>query len=369
VVAGNDIYLAAYIENESYWASIAVDDLGPASSGRSFVSANGAAGSWQDLGATFRADVAFRARMASCAAMTTPTATPTRTPTITATPSRTAQPTMTPTGPTRTSLPKVPRLWLPPVLRQYQSRATPTPTATLSMTSTATPTPTFSHTPEKTVVPTTPAPTMPATLPANWVLDWAEDFSQPGAFLEGEWPGFHVHRERGEYRIEILATRQAVPSSPGRLYQDVALEVQGRFAAKESGNYGLVLATNDLYDGYYFRVNDQGQYGLRAKAGFGWQDVIPWTWSEHVHRGLTPNRLRMERVGSFLYLYLNGNHISTVRREEMPSQLGIALVAGSHDSVPVDMRFDNFQVYVPADARTGLGGGERRSRAASVKED
>ena len=142
VTGGDDIIAVVKLTNASYEYPVAVDTEGPNEIGRTYRSCSGEAGSWQDVGVDYNADLAIRLRTSGTIPSTpTPTQTPTSTP--------------TPTGP---PLPGF-RIYLPICLKDYYPSApTPTPTNTSIWTPTSTLTPTPTNTPT-----VTPTPTLPPT--------------------------------------------------------------------------------------------------------------------------------------------------------------------------------------------------------------
>jgi C1A family cysteine protease len=317
VTADNDIHVMVSIENHSYWAAVPIDNLGPTQAGRSYVSPNGAPGSWLDLGSQ-GADVAVRARMAQCAATATPTptasVTPSQTPTDTHTP--------TPTGPTSTPLPKVPRVWMPLLLRQHQVVPTVTPT----------PMP----------------PTIPPTVIPAWTLAYAHDYDLPdGLWIEQSDSEYRVQYLGGEYQIKVQSPYVMIASRPGLHDQDYAIEVEARAAAYPWGLYGILFGADRWGNGYFYRVDGSGRFSLRAREGDAWDWLVEWTASPYVYGGVTPNRLRVERVGDTFRLFANGYHLATVTDDRFSGNTEFGLTASAQELVPVDVRFDRFRLYKP----------------------
>jgi hypothetical protein len=137
--SGDDVIVVIKFTNESYNYPLAVDDVSPYETSRTYCSQTGADGSWYDLG-TLSADVAIRLRTSDNPAVGTPTPTatstatptatstntPTSTPTPTATATATATPTATPTATatataTATPTPIQRKIYLPIILKEYSS--------------------------------------------------------------------------------------------------------------------------------------------------------------------------------------------------------------------------------------------------------
>lgn len=96
VTHSDDVIAVVKFTNDSYNYPVAVDTEGPNETGRTYLSCSGNAGSWQDVGVDYHADVAIRLRTSST--LTPP-------PTQTATPTTTPTPTMGTPTPTGTPLP------------------------------------------------------------------------------------------------------------------------------------------------------------------------------------------------------------------------------------------------------------------------
>ena len=117
VWAGNDVVAVVKFTIKSYGYPVPADDIGPSVRQRTYISATGADGTWDDLGVLSNDDVAIRLRTSDSALTTrTPTSTPTRTPTRTPTPTA-----------TRTPFTVTSRVLLPILFRPRQT-GTPTPT-------------------------------------------------------------------------------------------------------------------------------------------------------------------------------------------------------------------------------------------------
>ncbi len=317
VTAGNDIHVVVSMENHSYWAAVPIDNLGPTQAGRSYVSPSGAPGSWLDLGSQ-GADVAVRARMAGCAATATPT------PTASATPSRTPTPTSThtptPTGPTSTPLPKVPRAWMPLLLRHHQ------------------------------VLPTVMPTRIPPTVVPAWMPVYVHDYDLPdGLWIEQSNSEYRVQYLTGEYQIKIHSPYVMIASRPGLHYQDYAIEVDGRAASYPWGLYGILFGADHSGNGYLYRVDGSGRFSLRAREGEEWHWLVEWKASPYVYGGITPNRLRVERVGDTIRLFANGYLLSTVTDDRFSGNAELGLTASAQELVPVDVRFSRFRLYLPTD--------------------
>ena len=145
VTGGDDVIAVVKFTNASYEYPVPADSEGPRETQRTYISCDGSSGSWYDLGAGKRDDVAIRLR-------TSGTPPPTPTPTVTPTPTQT---------PFRF------KTYLPICLKGYvPSAPTPTPTKTPTRTPTFTPTPTRTATPSTPGTPTLTPTTTPTVTPS-----------------------------------------------------------------------------------------------------------------------------------------------------------------------------------------------------------
>jgi hypothetical protein len=200
--ANNDVFVAVKFGNAEYFRAVAADTVGPAARNQSFVSRNGQAGTWTDLGAVSPpADVGIRLRMAPCGAEPTTTTTPEQA-TATMTKTSTPQPaTATPTR-TRTQGPSPTlgrnRLYVP-LLLKGGGAAHPTATPTVSETEAPTEEPTERP---------TEWPTATSTPSGGWVTIKEETF-------EGEFPGEWLIESDGEAEWGKRDCRAAAGSFSG----------------------------------------------------------------------------------------------------------------------------------------------------------
>ena len=209
-----------------------------------------------------------------------------------------------------------------------------------------------------------PMPT-PTKVPTTWTLAYAHDYDIPdGLWLEQIDAGYSVRYLGGEYQLRVTSPHMMIASRPGLHYEHYAIEVSGRAASYPWGLYGILFGADHWGNGYLYRVDGAGRYSLRAKQGDEWHWMIPWTASPHVYGGITPNRLRVERVGDTIRLFANGYHLATVTDQRFAGHAEFGLTVSAQELAPVDVRFDRFWLYVPTDGRavgSDLGGASPRA--------
>ena len=180
-----------------------------------------------------------------------------------------------------------------------------------------------------------------------------DDFSDPGSgWYVGENEYTRVAYVGGEYQIFVKQTARGSLVTPDLvLPSDYGIEADCRQASDNSGSYGLVFGlrfSGSSYELHEFVVHpDYQQYRLRRRSMDGsFTDLINPTDSTAIRPGQQTNRLRVERIGSQILLYINGSQVNTYIDANLTSAGRDAGVrAYSYSQVPVDTRFDNFAAY------------------------
>jgi len=252
VNSGNDVIAVVKFRNESFKYPVTTDSWGPAERGRTYFSASGTNGSWQDVGASSNMDVAIRLRMTARAAEVTPTA-------------------------TATWAPFTPVAWvrLPIILRNLAWPNPPTPRATA--------TPTRTTGPAQTATPTTE--------PSGWVTVFHEDFE--GAF-PGQWElrpstGDYLWGKRncrphaGSYSAWGVGGGDGGASLPcGSNYPDdvQTAMVYGPFSLEGASAAELALQvwlnSESFVDELFVGVSTDGTSFFGVSDSGGWQDWDEW---------------------------------------------------------------------------------------------
>lgn len=188
------------------------------------------------------------------------------------------------------------------------------------------------------------------------LLLYFDDFSDPNS---GWWI---IDREcckagylNGEYQILLKNTKTGrFMSAPDLvLLSDYRIEVDARQASSNASSYsyGLMFGrqiSGDTSEHYVYRVGPTTQeYRLNKRNMDGSLSVlIDWTYSSAIHQGMGTNHLRVDRIGTVIYLYINDTLVTTFTDSSFTSPGRDAGVqAFSNYSAPVDVRFDNFSVY------------------------
>jgi len=170
-----------------------------------------------------------------------------------------------------------------------------------------------------------------------------DDFSNPNS----GWPieagtDYFMGYQDGEYEIQI---------NPGWIAwavqdfgeTDYRVEVDARPIYGLDGELGIIFGANE--GGFYlFSVSD-GWYSLWRVDTYEWtwSPLIDWTSSPILHPGYATNRLRVDRVGDYIYLYANGQSLGSTW--DYPYHgTWVGLASGAYSSL-FGGRFDDFLIY------------------------
>ena len=190
----------------------------------------------------------------------------------------------------------------------------------------------------------------------NSLLLYFDDFSDPNSgWWSGENESVKAGYLNGEYQILIKNTKTGwIMSDPDLvLLSDYRIEVDARQASSNASSYsyGLMFGrqiSGDKFEHYFYRVGPTLQeYRLSKRNMDGSSPVlIDWTYSSAIHQGMGTNHLRVDRIGTVIYLYINDTLVTTFTDSSFTSPgRDAGVLAFSNYSAPVDVRFDNFSVY------------------------
>lgn len=190
----------------------------------------------------------------------------------------------------------------------------------------------------------------------NPLLLYFDDFSDPNSgwvIFDKEWG--KAGYLNGEYQVLLKNTKTGmIMSAPDLvLLSDYRIEVDARQASSNASSYsyGLMFGrqiSGDTFEHYFYRVGPTLQeYRLEKRNMDGsWSVLIDWTYSSAIHQGMGTNHLRVDRIGTVIYLYINDTLVTTFTDSSFTSPgRNAGVLAFSNYSAPVDVRFDNFSVY------------------------
>ena len=153
----------------------------------------------------------------------------------------------------------------------------------------------------------------------------------------------------GVYRMWVNSDNTDIWANPGLNFQDVRVEVKAtKIAGPDDNDFGVICRYQDVENFYFMIVSSDGYYGIGAvEAGeqylIGTEELFT---SEEINQGDASNDLRGDCVGDKLTLYVNGTQLHQVQDSTFTSG-DVGLIAGSFDTVGVDIEFDNFKVLKP----------------------
>ena len=106
------------------------------------------------------------------------------------------------------------------------------------------------------------------------------------------------------------------------------------------GSCGLMFGISDDWGDFYsFEVAPNGYWRILKKAADTWQYLGSGS-SGHINGGGAANRLKVERYGSRISAYVNGNLLASVSDSAYTGSRYVGLIAQSADQSNVDARFD-----------------------------
>jgi hypothetical protein len=179
---------------------------------------------------------------------------------------------------------------------------------------------------------------------------FADDFSNPRSGWDRQaYDGGETDYLEGEYRIWVNESAADYWANPGLDFEDVRIEVKARKAAGPDDNdFGVLCRYQDIDNFYYLVASSDGFVGiLKHKDGstesLGSDSLQP---ADAVRQGDATNQLRAECVGSRLTLYVNGDMVAEAVDSDF-AHGDVGLIAGTFDVPGTDIRFDDFQVFMP----------------------
>jgi hypothetical protein len=118
------------------------------------------------------------------------------------------------------------------------------------------------------------------------------------------------------------------------------------------GGYGLILrdqgpqprdGANQDAHAYVFEAGDLGEFGVWRRDGDHWVDLVPWTRSNVVWSGGSPNDLTVRAIGPRLTFTINGVQVAAVEDDALASGGVGIFVGGDYNEVALD----HFAVQLP----------------------
>jgi hypothetical protein len=178
-----------------------------------------------------------------------------------------------------------------------------------------------------------------------------DDFSDP----ESGWTIFSGQDglndyQNGGFRILVNNEQYYFWSNPGRSFKDVVIEVDAKkLDGPDNNDYGVICRYQDVENFYFFTIGSDGYYGISkyTKDGdslLGMSSLGKNT--DVILGGDATNHIKVTCSGSSLKLEVNGTLLAEAEDADFTSG-DIGLIAGSNDTVGVDVLFDNLMVTLP----------------------
>ena len=183
-------------------------------------------------------------------------------------------------------------------------------------------------------------------------FQYFDDFSNPDSGWKiGNHPNLMYGYLDGEYQIIIRNLNSSWLVTPNLVLPAnyrIEVDAYGYALSAGQGSYGLVFGTRFgkdkiTYETYEFLVAPDQTFTLEKRTMDGTlSKLITWTYSNVINESGS-NHLRVDRVGTFIRLYVNGVQVANVNDA---SFAGTGRDAGlqvySYDIAAVIARFDNF---------------------------
>jgi hypothetical protein len=195
---------------------------------------------------------------------------------------------------------------------------------------------------------------LPLTLKNFWA-GYFDDFSNPNSgWAVGENENVIYRYLNGEYQIYLKRGDWGWAITPDLVLPgDYRIEVDARRVSSGVCSYGLVFGTrwtSDSWETYQVIVwPTDGEFLVNKRALDGsWTTIQDWTYSSAINRNYGTNRIRVDRVGTAIRIYINGTLVANITDSSFTGPgRDAGIRAYSYWNAPVDVRFDNFRASQP----------------------
>lgn len=189
----------------------------------------------------------------------------------------------------------------------------------------------------------------------NFWAGFFDDFSDPNSgWASGEYPSVIYRYLSGEYQLYLKTVDSAFAITPDLvLPSDYRIEVDARRVSSGVCSYGLIFGsrlTTDSWETYQVIVWPTGGEFLVNKRTLGgsWTTIQDWTYSSAINQNYGTNRIRVDRVGTTITIYMNGTLVANITDSSLTGPgRDAGIRAYSYWDAPVDVRFDNFRASQP----------------------
>lgn len=225
---------------------------------------------------------------------------------------------------------------------------TPTPSHTPLPTETLVPSATYTASP----VPPKATPTRTLNDPRNAlpsVPDWGDTFDDDQNWV------LYTSKTASAQILDGLFIYRKIPEWSGAEWilttpsvADFYLEVTARTPLRCEGTdrYGLVFSAPNINKGYFYTITCDGLMRLYAWNGKKRIDLVDWRQEQVINTGPNQvNRLGVEKQGSDISLYINGEEVEEVRDATFPKPGRFGFVIASANTANFIVAFDDLMLW------------------------
>lgn len=189
----------------------------------------------------------------------------------------------------------------------------------------------------------------------NFWPGFFDDFSNPNSGWDsGDYPSVLFRYLSGEYQIYLKGSNGQFAITPDlTMPSDYRIEVDARKVSAGVCSYGLIFGTRwtaDSWETYQVIVwpTDREFYINKRMLDGTWIVLQNWTYSSAINANYGTNRIRVDRVGTAIKVYINGTMVANLTDSSFTGPgRDAGIRAYSYWDAPVDVRFDNFRASQP----------------------
>jgi hypothetical protein len=175
-----------------------------------------------------------------------------------------------------------------------------------------------------------------------------DNFSNPGsgwAIFDGSYAKYEYLNN--EYRILVKGIYSWAGSRAPLISSDYYIKADVRNASGVNGSYGLIFGLSSDWSQFYdFEIYTDGYYAIYQYQNEDWY-TLAWGLSPDIHTGMATNQISIRRSGSQIWAYANGTLLNILEQGDYTGLRYTGLIAFAYDQAPVDVRYDNFEMYSP----------------------
>lgn len=189
----------------------------------------------------------------------------------------------------------------------------------------------------------------------NFWLGYFDDFSNPNSgWASGEDKNVIYQYLSGEYQIYLKRGDWGWAITPDLvLPSDYRIEVDARRVSYGVSSYGLIfgtLWTADSFETYQVVIwPTDAEFLVNKRTLDGtWTTIQDWTYSSAINYDYETNRIRVDRIGTSIMIYINGTMVANFTDASFTGPgRDAGIRAYSYWDAPVDVRFDDFRASQP----------------------